>query len=196
MHLLADCRLELHDQFSRYPAAVLHFDALGLGPFAYLGGVQPACRTPARAAGRPPGSAAGPPGRTHVAGQGIPQLLRVPGVQVDLVFRAVQAETDGSLGGTAVKVIDEQGLYFLSRGRSSLSLISGALVHAVQAGQAYRHAGGFSRCRPAPADAAPGRNRVSAQTADSELHANRTHDVYGPVPPGLVNLFTLRSMTS
>ena len=35
----------------------------------------------------------------------------MPGVQVNLVLRAVQAETDGSFGGTAVKVIDEQGLY-------------------------------------------------------------------------------------
>jgi hypothetical protein len=34
----------------------------------------------------------------------------MPGVQVDLVVRAVQAETDSFLGGTAVKVIDEQGL--------------------------------------------------------------------------------------
>jgi hypothetical protein len=35
----------------------------------------------------------------------------MPGVQVDLVLRAVQAETDGSFGGTAVKVVYEQGLY-------------------------------------------------------------------------------------
>jgi len=62
---------------------------------------------PWRAPRRPPGSAAGPPGGTCVAGQGIPQLLGVPGVQADLVLRAVQAETDGSVGGTAVKVIDE-----------------------------------------------------------------------------------------
>src|SRR5437868_3061884 len=117
--LLAGCRLELHDQFSGYPAAILHFNALGLGPLAYLGGVQSARRSPARAAGRPPGSAAGPPGSTCVAGQGIPQLLGMLGVQVDLVLRAVQAETDGSFGGTAVKVIDEQGLYLLSHGRSS-----------------------------------------------------------------------------
>jgi hypothetical protein len=52
----------------------------------------------------------------------------VPGVQVDLVFRAVQAETDGSFGGTAVKVIDEQGLYLLSHERPVLSLIAGALT--------------------------------------------------------------------
>jgi hypothetical protein len=116
--LLARRRLKLHDQSSRHPAAILHFNALGLGPLAYLGCVQPVCRSTARAARRPPGSAADPPGSTHVAGQGIPQLPGMPGVQVDLVLRAVQAETDGSFGGTAVEVIDEQGLYLLSRGRS------------------------------------------------------------------------------
>jgi hypothetical protein len=116
--LLAGCRLELHDQSSGYPAAILHLNTLSLGPLAYLGGVQPACRSPAGTAGRPPGNAAGPPGSTHVACQGIPQLLGMPGFQVDLVLRAVQAETDGSLGGTAVKVIDEQSLYLLSHGRS------------------------------------------------------------------------------
>src|SRR6516162_6654925 len=145
--LLAGCRLKLHDQFSGYTAAILHFNALGLGPLAYLGGVQPACRPPARAARRPPGS-------THVAGQRIAQLPGMPGVQVDLILRAVQAETDGSLGGTAVMVIDEQGLYLLSHGRPVLCLVSGALVHAVHAGQAYSHAGELRRCRPAPADAA------------------------------------------
>src|SRR5690349_3490855 len=111
--LLAGCRLKLHDQFSGYPAAIRHFNALSLGPLAYLGWVQPACRSTARATRRPPGSAAGPPGSTHVAGQGIPQLLGILGVQVDLVLRAVQAETDRSFGGTAIKVIDEQGLYLL-----------------------------------------------------------------------------------
>jgi hypothetical protein len=52
---------------------------------------------------------------TQVAGQGIPQLLGMPGVQVDLVLRAVQAEPDGSFGGTAIEVIDEQGLYLEPR---------------------------------------------------------------------------------
>src|SRR5689334_18556084 len=135
--LLAGCRLELHDELSGYPTAILHFNALGLGPLAYLGGVQSARRSPARGARRPPGSAAGPPSSTHVARQGIPQLLGMLGVQVDLVLRAVQAETDGSLGGTAVKIIDEQGLNLLSHGPRVLSLISGALVYAVHAGQAY-----------------------------------------------------------
>src|SRR5579864_2931647 len=39
-------------------------------------------------------------------------------VQVDLVLCAVQPEPDGSFGSTAVNVIDEQGLYLLSHGRS------------------------------------------------------------------------------
>jgi hypothetical protein len=39
-------------------------------------------------------------------------------VQIDLVLCAVQPEADGTFGVTAVKVIDEQGLYFLSHGRS------------------------------------------------------------------------------
>jgi hypothetical protein len=106
--LLACCDLELHYQFSGYPPAVLHVDALGLGPLAYLGGVRPACRFPAGAAGRPQGSAADPLGSTDVAGLGIPQLLGVPDVQVDLVLLAVQAEADVSLGGTAVEVIADQ----------------------------------------------------------------------------------------
>jgi hypothetical protein len=43
----------------------------------------------------------------------------VAGVQVDLILRAVQAETDGTFSVTAVKVIDEQGLYLLSHDRLS-----------------------------------------------------------------------------
>ena len=82
--LLARCRFKLHDQFGGYPAAILHFNALGPGPLAYLGGVQPARRSPARAARLLPRSAADPPGSTCVAGQGVPQLLGMPGVQVDL----------------------------------------------------------------------------------------------------------------
>ena len=75
------------------------------------------------------------------------------GVQVDLVLRAVQAETDGSFGGSAVKVIDEQCLYLLTTAARVLSLISEAPVYAVQAEQAYSHADELSRCRPAPTDA-------------------------------------------
>jgi hypothetical protein len=112
--LLPGSRLELDYQLSRHPAAVFYLDALGLGPLSDLGGVQPVRRSPASAASRPPGSAAGPAGSTDVAGQRIPQFLGMLGVQVDLIFRAVQPEADGSPGCTAVKVIYEQGLYFLS----------------------------------------------------------------------------------
>jgi hypothetical protein len=37
----------------------------------------------------------------------------MPGVEVDLVLRAVQAELDGIVSLAAVKVIDEQRLYLL-----------------------------------------------------------------------------------
>jgi hypothetical protein len=48
-------------------------------------------------------------------------LRGVPGVQVDLILGAVQPEPDGALGGAAVEVIDEQGLYLLSHGRPGSS---------------------------------------------------------------------------
>jgi hypothetical protein len=48
--LLAGRRLELDHQFSGYPPAVFHLDALRLGPLADLSGVQPAGRSPAPAA--------------------------------------------------------------------------------------------------------------------------------------------------
>jgi hypothetical protein len=40
------------------------------------------------------------------------------GAEVDLIFRAVQPEVDRTLGGAAVDVIDEQGLYLLGHGCS------------------------------------------------------------------------------
>jgi hypothetical protein len=40
------------------------------------------------------------------------------GVQVDLVFRAVQSEPDRALRGAAIQVIDEQGLHLLGPGCS------------------------------------------------------------------------------
>jgi len=39
----------------------------------------------------------------------------MPGVQVDLVIRAVQAEADRTLSFAAAEVVDEQGLYLLNR---------------------------------------------------------------------------------
>ena len=47
----------------------------------------------------------------HVGRQRVTQLLGMRGVQVDLVLRAVQSETDRALRSAAVQVIDEQGLY-------------------------------------------------------------------------------------
>jgi hypothetical protein len=41
----------------------------------------------------------------------------VPGVEIDLILCAVQSEADGTLGGAAVEVIDEQGLYLMGHGR-------------------------------------------------------------------------------
>jgi hypothetical protein len=45
----------------------------------------------------------------------------VLGVQVDLILGAVQPEADGTFGGAAVEVIDEQGLDLLSHGSSHWS---------------------------------------------------------------------------
>src|SRR5262249_5895256 len=87
--LLSGGGLEPGDHFSGYPAAVLHRDALRLGPLADPGAVMPARRRPAPAPSGPPGTAPGPPRRPHVACQRIPQSLGVPGVQVDLILGAV-----------------------------------------------------------------------------------------------------------
>jgi len=116
--LLAGSRLEFNHQVGGHPAAVFHLDALCPGPLADLGSVRAARRSAAAAAaGRLAGAAAGPAAGIHVPGQHIPQLLRVPGVQVDLVLGAVQPEADRSLGGAAVEIINEQDLYLLSHVR-------------------------------------------------------------------------------
>jgi Protein of unknown function (DUF4242) len=115
--LLPGSRLELHHQLGRDAAAVFDLDALGFGPLADLGGVQPARRSPPPGPCRPAGSAVGPPRGAHILRKRLAQLLGVFFVQVDLVLGAVQPETDGSLGGAAVKVIDEQGLDLLGHGR-------------------------------------------------------------------------------
>ncbi len=81
--LLSGSRLELDDQLGGHPSAVFYLDALRLGPLTDLGGVQPAHRAPAPASGRPPGTAASPPGSPHIPRQRVPQFLGVPGVQVD-----------------------------------------------------------------------------------------------------------------
>ncbi len=114
--LLAGSGPELDYQVSGYPAAVFYLDALRLGPLADLDGVQITCR-PASA---PAGAAGDSASSIHVPGQCIPQFLGVPGVQVDLILGAVRLlgavrpEADGTLGGAAVEVFDEQGLYLLS----------------------------------------------------------------------------------
>jgi hypothetical protein len=109
--LLAGSRLEFNHQVGGHPAAVFHLDALCSGPLADLGRVQPACRSAAAAAGWLAGAAADTAGSIQVPGQYIPQFPGVPGVQVDLILGAVQPEADRPLGGAAVEVIDEQGLY-------------------------------------------------------------------------------------
>ena len=45
-----------------------------------------------------------------VARQRIPQRLGMLGVQVDLVFGAVQTEADSAFSLTAIEVIDEGGV--------------------------------------------------------------------------------------
>ena len=56
------------------------------------------------AAGWLTGAATDPAARIHVPGQHIPQLLRVPGVQIDLILGAVQPEANCPLGGAAVEI--------------------------------------------------------------------------------------------
>src|SRR5579859_2868092 len=115
--LLPGGRLEFHHQLGRHAAAVFDLDALGFGPLADLGGVRPARRSPAPGPRWPAGSAVGPPPGAHISRECRAQFPGVLLVQVDLVLGAVQPETDGSLGGTAVKVIDEQGLDLLGHSR-------------------------------------------------------------------------------
>jgi len=73
--------------------------------------VRGGCRGPACGHCRSPG---GQRPRTASAHPAIPWRA---GVQVDLILSAVQRGADGTLGGAAVDVIDEQGLYLLSYGR-------------------------------------------------------------------------------
>jgi hypothetical protein len=118
--LLVGSGLELDYQISGHPAAVFHLNALCPGPLADLDGVQTAHRSATAAAGWLAAAAADPAGSIHVLRQRLSHVLGVLGVQIDLIFGAVQPEADGTFGGAAVKVIDEQGLYLLSYGRPSL----------------------------------------------------------------------------
>ncbi len=63
--------------------------------------------------GCPPGRAGDPPAGVDIASQGLAQFLGVLGAQVNLVLRAVQSNTDRSFCLAAIKVVDEEGLYFL-----------------------------------------------------------------------------------
>jgi hypothetical protein len=105
--LLSGGGLEFHHQLGGHPATVFYLDALGFGPLADFGGVHTVRRSPASASCRPASSAAGPARSAHITRKRVSQCLGVLLVQVDLVLRAVQPETDRSFGGAAVKVIDE-----------------------------------------------------------------------------------------
>jgi hypothetical protein len=100
--LLSGGGLELDDELGGHPSAVLHLDALRLGPLADLGAVVAVCRRLAAAPGWPPGTAPGPPRRPHVARQCIPQCLGVPGVQVDLVLGTVQPASRSSMNSVCI----------------------------------------------------------------------------------------------
>jgi len=104
---------ELDHEFRGHPSAVLHFDALRLGPLADLGAVHPIRPRAASATGRPPGTGPCPPCRLHIARECVPQRPSMPGVQVDLILGAVQSEADGALSLAAIKVIDKHGLDLL-----------------------------------------------------------------------------------
>jgi len=114
--LLSGGGLEFDYELGGHPATVFYVDALGLGPLANFGGVQAGRRSPASVPGWPASSAAGPPRSAHIARKSVPQRPGVLGAQVDLILGTVQSETDGSLGFSAVKVIDEQGLDLLGHG--------------------------------------------------------------------------------
>src|SRR4029077_8570656 len=104
---------ELHDNLGRDAPAVFDVNALGPCPYADGGGVGRAGARPAPAAARPPGTGRRPPGRNRHTWPGAcatPPRFRA---QVDLIIRAVQPETHGSLGLAAVEVVNEQNLNLL-----------------------------------------------------------------------------------
>ena len=87
-------RLVPLEDAGRDTAAVLHLDALLLGPLADLGAVDGSAT--ALDTGRGPGRAADPAGVREVLLQYLAEVVAVRRAEVDLVFRAVQAEADGS----------------------------------------------------------------------------------------------------
>ena len=130
LRLLAGCCLERDYEFSGYPAAVFHVDALGLGPLADLNGVQSACRCPVPATGGSAGGAADPPPGLYAGGKGVPQLLGVLGVQVDLILGAVESEADRDLGGAAVEVVQPGNRRMRGRSMSARRSFSGGMRSA------------------------------------------------------------------
>ena len=180
--LLAGCRSELDDQFSGYPPAVFHLDALRLGPTPDLDGVQPARWSPAPAAGGPARAAAHPPPTLDMGRQRVPQLPGMLVVQVDLILRAVQPEADSTLGDAAVEVINNQGLDLLGHGRPapltgcqrpSVCSLSRASAQPASDPQARRYRGARKSIRPA---AACGTETHAAGTGMAETMA----DMDGP----------------
>src|SRR5690349_10105589 len=119
--LLPGRGLESGHHLGGHPSAVLHVNALCLGPLADLRAVHTAPRCPASAPSWPPGTASGSTRGLHVACQCIPQCLGMLGVQINLILGAVQSEPDSAFGLTAIEVVDEQGLYLLSH-RCPISL--------------------------------------------------------------------------
>ena len=91
-----------------YAASGARPDALLLGPLADLGVIDGVTPT----ADCVPGRAAGPAGVREVLRQCAAELVAVRGAEVDFVFRAVEAEADGSGCLAAVEVIDKQRLNF------------------------------------------------------------------------------------
>lgn len=94
-------------------SAVFDPIAVCFGPVAYLGGAVSVRGGLAPGPGWPPDGIGDLPSRLRVAGQGVPQMGGVDRVQVNLVVGAVQAEMDCTVSFTAVKVVDEDGLYLL-----------------------------------------------------------------------------------
>src|ERR1700733_5301952 len=113
--LLLRRRSEFDDQFGRYPAAVFDLDALSLGPFPDRCRVGPGGSGPTTcvSAWAADDRSRRPACGTHVRLQRLPQRLGVLGAQVDLIFRAVEAEAHRALGLSAVQIVDQQGLNLL-----------------------------------------------------------------------------------
>src|SRR3984885_11684931 len=109
--LLAGGRLVLGNDIGGNATAVLNVDPVLARPVPDFGRVL---RRTGPATGATCGTTAAPSGATDLTGvRGVltesrPKLLRVLGVQVDLVFSPVQGEPHGALGRPAVNVVYEE----------------------------------------------------------------------------------------